>query len=327
MTTDFLKNVHDEINEAVLRYFDAPQETVTHYTSPDGFINIIQGKELWLGNINNVNDTTELDYAFKEIIYPCIRKYNFSNQTLRSKIFSLISRLKERRFTFAYDDEIKFKKVSLFVFSTSFENNSTMLWELYCKNNASKGYAITFDKNKFTDNLCEHNFKSQTNRCEYDSSGRSSSHLLIEGKVIYKRQKQEEIINDYLSHLEYAIEQQNSEKAIQAILDIYVQKFILLALFMKDADFDKENEYRFAVVCDDEYLDTDKNSPPYLVFGTNSGHVVSRLSVPFGAEIIKAITISPFISDVKTLETTKYFLEKNGVPQIDIIHNSPKIRK
>lgn len=96
---------------------------------------------------------------------------------------------------------------------------------------------------------------------------------------------------------------------------------------MKDADFDKENEYRFAVICDDEFIDTNKNNSPYLVFGTSNNNIVSRLAVPFGEELIKSIKISPFISDIEAMETTQYFLKKHGVVGIDAQHNLPKIRK
>lgn len=324
--TDFLISVHNATNEAVLEYFDDSREAVTQYTSPNGFLNIIQSKQLWFGNIINVNDTTEIDYAFKNVIYPCINSYKFANASLRKKIFSFITRLKERKFSFVVDDKIEFKKASIFVFSTSFDSNSTMLWQLYCKNSENKGYSITFDKTTFSANLHECNIRKRDERRNHADSDKYSHHYLIEGKVVYDREKQIEIINDYLSHLEYAIEQQNSDTTIQAITDIYVQKFLLIALFMKDSDFDKENEYRFAVVCDDEFIDANNDNPPFLVFGTNSGNIVSRLAVPFGGEIVKSITISPFIYDVKAVQTTKYFLDKNGFSNIDILHNDPKVR-
>lgn len=324
---DFLINVHDATNEAVLKYFDDKKETVTHYTSPNGFLNIIQSKELWFGNINNVNDITEINYAFNEIINPCIKNYRFLDSSLSDKVLALTEKLKEPKFSFIYGDEIKLKKASIFVFSTSFDDNSTVLWELYCKNSESKGYAITFYKNMFTDILCECNIKAQTNDGEYNSTNNEPHHLLVEGKVIYERKKQIEIVNDYLSHLEDALEQQTSEDTKQALLDIYVQKFILMALFMKDIDFDKEKEYRFAVVCDDEFIDTEKRESSYLVFGTNNGNIVSRLAVPFGVGLIHNTTISPFISDVKAVATTRYFLDKNGITKTDILHKSPKIRK
>lgn len=41
----FLVLVHKTMNDAVLEYFNDTSEAVTHYTSPAGFLNIIQSKE------------------------------------------------------------------------------------------------------------------------------------------------------------------------------------------------------------------------------------------------------------------------------------------
>ena len=149
----FLKLVHEAFNKHVLEYFSDDSQSVTHYTSPNGFISIISNQELWFGNIKNVNDITEIDYAFRKIIYPCVRKFKFQDTTLNDRIITLLAPLRKREFSFPYSDEIKLNKASIFVLSTCLKADSTMLWELYCKNSNKEGYSITLDKECLVDSI------------------------------------------------------------------------------------------------------------------------------------------------------------------------------
>lgn len=315
----FYKSVHDAVNEAVVNYFCNSQNTVAHYASPQGFLNILQSKELWFGNISNVNDLTEVQYAFEEIIYPCVRNYSFSIKNLNERILHRLGDYKNYKFSFVYEDKIKYSNASIFVFSTSLNCDSTMLWNMYCKNNENQGYAIIFDKDNFLNKICE-------GFCAIDKP--TSKHYLMAGQVIYDKEDQRKIVNDYLDHLEYNIKRfdYESERVINKLLDIFIQKFFIMALFMKDSDFDKEQEYRFLAICDDEFIDADKRNPPYLTFVAQKGNIVSRLVMPFTSDLIKQVSISPFNSDINAEETTQYFLNKCGVKNISIIHNKPKIR-
>ena len=219
---EFYKLVHETVNEAILEYFSDSHEIVTHYTSPQGFLSIIQNKTLWFGNVLCVNDLTEVSYAFEKIILPCIRQYHFTKEGLKQKILDHLPNYENCRFSFVHEDHIKYCKASIFVFSTSLNDDSTMLWSMYCKNNGNLGYAINFEKDKFLDNICQAGHS-------LDGSA-EPMFCLMEGKVIYDRESQIEIVNDFLDHIEYKIDEQMSEDVIDKLLEIFLQKFLVMAL-------------------------------------------------------------------------------------------------
>ena len=317
---DFLKLVHEAFNEHTLQYFIDDSKSVFHYTSPEGFINIVTNQELWFGNIKNVNDITEIDYAFRKIIYPCVRKFKFKDNTLNNRIIALMSPLRNREFSFPHTNEIKFKKASIFVLCTSLKEDSTMLWELYCKNSNKEGYSIALDKDRLVDSIIS--------CCQTNEKGNAKSiHYIFQGRVVYDEKKQKEIVNDYLGVLEYNLEKQSTEDIKQEILNIYVQKFLIMAMFMKDDDFDKEQEYRFVVVADDEALDCNLEKKPYLLFNSNNGSIISRLVFPFHKNIIQRVSISPYVTGFKSKEFARYFLDKNSLTDVEIIQGTPKMRR
>lgn len=302
---EFYKLVHETVNEAILEYFSDSHEIVTHYTSPQGFLSIIQNKSLWFGNVLCVNDLTEVKYAFDEIISPCIQQYPFAHETLKQRILNKMPHHGDYKFSFVHKNEIKYCKASIFVFSTCLNNNSTMLWNMYCKSNGNQGFAINFAKDKFLKNI--YDVAQSTHKAAVPGF------YLMEGKVIYDREKQIEIVNNFLDRIEDKIDEQVSEDVIGKLLEIFLQKFLILALFMKDADFDKEQEYRYLVICDEDCLDTNSNNPPYLTFIPQNGNIVSRLVVPYTVDLIMGVTISPYNQDAKAKETTDYFLRKHGI--------------
>lgn len=320
MNNNYCKVVHNTLLESVLDYFKDDSKLVTHYTSPAGFVNIIQHKELWFGNVKNVNDITEINYAFEKIIYPCVNQYKFSMKSLKNKILKRLFALKNRGFYFPRENGIESRKASIFVLSTCLKTDSTMLWELYCKNNDKKGYSITFDKYKLTNSIIT------CTETENSYSGDKSTHYMLEGKVVYDVTKQREIVNKYLEHLECNVEKETTEEGKTKILDIFVQEFLIMALFMKDSEFDKEQEYRFVVVADDVGLDCDVDRKPYLLFGDNNGTIASRLVFQFDSSIIKQVNISPYITIPENEDHVRYFLDKNSLKDEKIVKGSPLMR-
>ena len=194
---------------------------------------------------------------------------------------------------------------------------STMLWNMYCKSNGNQGFAIDFDKDKFLTNI--YNVAQSTHEAA------APGFYLMEGRVIYDREKQIEIVNNFLDRIEDKIDEQVSEAVIGKLLEIFLQKFLILALFMKDADFDKEQEYRYLVICDEDCLDTNSNNPPYLTFIPQNGNIVSRLVVPYTDDLIIGVTISPYNQDVNAQETTDYFLRKHNINRL-LYQSNPKMR-
>lgn len=320
---DFLKLVHIAFSDHVVNYFSFDEHTFTHYTSVDGFLNIIKESEIWFSNISDVNDITEFEYGLQEVILPCINDYKFNDTTLNQKLLEAIKEIQGRNFSFLYEDKIKYSPASIFLFCCSKTENSTLLWNLYSKNTNRDGFSITFDIKDLHDSLLN---KAETDK---NKSNAPHSHYLVSGKIIYDLNEQKKVVRDYLDCLEFNLNKSENEETKNYILRIFVEKLFIMTLLMKSSDFCNENEIRFILIMDDEGLSVpqkgeERNSN--LIFRNVGGFISSKISFKFDRDTIKHIHISPFSKQDNIMPTSKYFLKKYGLKEIEIIHTEPKMR-
>lgn len=294
---------------------------VYHYTSTDGLIGILTRKELWLGNIDDLNDITELNYGFDNIIIPAIDSSNEISEESRQKVRSLIADVRNKTFSLTKEQDAYKCSVNIFVFSTSTSGNAYTMWSNYSKNDNKAGYAISLGKSEVTEAIV-----SALNQ-RTDKPTNIISNYFLSGKIVYKVDDQKRLVEDYLSLLEYNLENK-SEEFKDIIYNAFVEGLLILALFMKDEEFSKENEYRYIVLLADESTDVDDTRKPYLKFINVSGTIMSRLVLPFDATRIKKIVASPYIPDQdKVAQQLQFFTRKCGIPGVDIeTHISKKIR-
>lgn len=317
MDNSFVALIHNAFAETVVNYFGTDETEITHYTSPNAFMNIMQNQELWFGNVDNVNDINEISYAYEKVIIPCVRNFKFKDETLNC---SLLDRINEQRkkqnFTFCPKNAVENKRASFYLLCTCLKADSTMLWNMYSKNEYKEGFSITFDKDKLFDSFCECNGKKNS----------KGVHLIFEGKVEYSLQEQCKKVNEYLSCLEYNLQKNDSKEYKETVLDVFVEKFIIMSLLMKDSDFSKEEEFRIVIVANDDYLDTNKEKGAYLKFSTCKGVISSKLVFKFEKDVIKSVHISPFLNEKNAIKTTEYFLSKTGYDDVNVIQTMPKMR-
>ena len=98
---------------------------------------------------------------------------------------------------------------------------------------------------------------------------------------------------------------------------------------MKSSDFCNEDEIRFILIMDDEGLYAPKKGDERnsnLIFRNVGGFISSKISFKFSRNTIKHIHISPFSKQDNIMPTSRYFLKKYGLEEIEIIHTKPKMR-
>ena len=151
--------------------------------------------------------------------------------------------------------------------------------------------------------------------------------FLVSGKIVYSIEEQTKLVNQYLDLLEYNLDGKTDEFK-EIVYNSFVEGLLMLALFMKDDEFSKEEEYRYAILLADEITDMDKSHKFYLKFINVNGTVMSRLIVPFDSSLVKKIIASPYISEQdKIAQQLQFFARKCGVSNVDIETNiSKKIR-
>ena len=315
------KLVNESFLEGILRALNTEQIfPIYHYTSTDGLIGIISNKEIWLGKIDDLNDITEINYGFDNVIMPAIIVSSAISDKSKKKLIELIKLVRNKNFSLTKGNDAYKCDVNIFVFSTSTNGNAYTMWNNYTKNNNKAGYAISMDNTDVTKAILSATDKTS----ESDNDIKT---FLVSGKIVYSIEEQTKLVNQYLDLLEYNLDGKTDEFK-EIVYNSFVEGLLMLALFMKDDEFSKEEEYRYAILLADEITDMDKSHKFYLKFINVNGTVMSRLIVPFDSSLVKKIIASPYISEQdKIAQQLQFFARKCGVSNVDIETNiSKKIR-
>ena len=315
------KLVNESFLEGILRTLNTDQVfPIYHYTSTDGLIGIISNKEIWLGKIDDLNDITEINYGFDNVIMPAINVSSAISDKSKKKLTELIKLVRNKNFSLTKGNDAYKCDVNIFVFSTSTNGNAYTMWNNYTKNDNKAGYAISMDNTDVTKAILSATDKTS----ESDNDIKT---FLVSGKIVYSMEEQTKLINQYLDLLEYNLDGKTDEFK-EIVYNSFVEGLLMLALFMKDDEFSKEEEYRYAILLADEITDMDKSHKFYLKFINVNGTVMSRLIVPFDSSLVKKIVASPYISEQdKIAQQLQFFARKCGVSNVDIETNiSKKIR-
>ena len=160
---DFTKIVRDAFFEKALEYFQSNIQEVAHYTSSEGLLNIVTNKELWFGNVTDLNDLYELNYGFEQVIKPILLSYDKISKAHKEKIITIIEELKNNHFTLPTTQGSSYEDIRIFILSTSEKENSHNLWNNYTKQANRGGYSIVFDYNALNDSI-ERAFRKNQNK-------------------------------------------------------------------------------------------------------------------------------------------------------------------
>ena len=68
-----------------------------HYTSPNGLMGIVENSEIWFGNILDLNDITEINYAYNEVICPMLKECKVISKKSRDALLNRLPTVYERK--------------------------------------------------------------------------------------------------------------------------------------------------------------------------------------------------------------------------------------
>ena len=310
------------------------QETVYHYTSPNGVYNILKEKTLWFTDCQYLNDVGEFVYIrepFQEAYRMITKERGETNENLYDFIESFFSSPYEDMGIRAMDNQlptnktkIAFKYHRYYVLCASINSDTASLWNYYVKNGMYQGYNLGIDRrimNEWFMRICYKNKQID----------------FLEGKVIYDKKIQIQMIYTELKKL--LIEYDKREKQIngdwqfhdmniecfQEGLYNYIQRW---KLFFKTPAFSSEEEYRFILRVDNSFKADEDLSLKYRVgeSGIITPYIEWACALVGKRKLFKQITLAPMIESNLAKESFKRFLDTEVRQNIEIVQSSIKVR-
>ena len=262
-----------EIDEIHKRHIDniqidAVNGIAFHYTSPSGLLGMLSSNSIWFSDCDYLNDASESDY-FLNLASRVFARKSSSKMTKNFSFTSYLMAMLHSNTTNSTRESLARESERRYIFSLSVDEDTLPLWNNYTKTTDSTGYNIGFNINNLTSSITL-----------------SENQTLLIGRVIYIEDYQEELLNelkeDYLN-LYKKYRNSYQRKYLYAALE---DNILVYSVFMKDAAFKCENEFRIAIF---EKGDISSN----LKFREKSGAFVPYISKEFDLKSISSIMISP----------------------------------
>lgn len=304
------------------------QNVVYHYTSPDGFLEILKGQKLRFTDIRYMNDRSEGIYFVKLLLeymennmgtYPYTEKV--INDLLSLNDYEEIKALKTATVKYTTNINSKVHPARTFLFCTCCDPDSLNMWNYYVKNGSYQGYNIGIRVASFLEEI---------NKSLPDKSNVS----IYYGKVLYQNKEQQNEIKNLFETLEDALSRVGKLSSSKYIATYTLKRYIdLYGVFYKHPQFADEKEYRFVIEVD---VDSENELGDDLVvfsldeskikedFCIRNGVITPFLEVPFANDTISRIYISPMTEfeiakySIRELIDKKRYLKvqihKSGIP-------------
>lgn len=250
-----------EINDETIVY---------HYTKADSLTNIIQANELWLTQIQFMNDVLEIDYA-QDMVETAINNFEYEDKKL------LINEFTKQR------EKINEKA---YILSLSLNKDSLHLWNNYGEKD---GYNIDFS------------FLELANWLKYSVSlnlGAESANRVhcYPGKVQYNKEMQIQILHFWLKkYMEELICLENAKdlkakEIIYKYLEFLWKLLIMSSYLIKQKNHEIENEVRFIILLEED--DHQK------FFRSSNGLIIPCIKMKAEKSLpIRSVTLGPKIHD------------------------------
>ena len=261
-----------------------------HYTSTDALISIISNSKLRFTNCLFLNDMEEYNYILDLI--NC--EYAKRDDDKSLLVYELTKNLFDYYFNYdkyknvneiiayymiSFQNERKFhiEKGGYYVLSGSLKQDLLPLWVYYSKNDRYDGYSIKMNVSSIA------------------SSFKNLEGEFLYGRIIYDKQEQLKIIDDFVEELflKYDIknlDDQQSDDLQNEFFD-YIQ---LIRLFFKRDGFSNEREFRVAINTNGTKNEKNKN----LGFNHSNGVIKPYIEYYFEDGLpIEEIMLSPSIEE------------------------------
>ncbi len=290
-------------------------KVVYHYTSPEGFLGILNGHSLRFTDICYMNDRSEGVYFVKVLLdfidknkdrFPLCE--SIINDLLDSNSFTDIKHLNVTKIKYNINWSKKQKPVRSFVFCTCSDADSLNMWNYYVKNGSYQGYNIGIRIESFLEYVGEMLPNSDTTSIHY-------------GKVLYNLKKQEEEVEALLEIMESSMDNSVGVQTSREMAMWYLKRYIdLYGVFYKHPKFEGEKEYRFVIEAEEDGyrlpfdLGEGRNVRKSITkdFCIKNGIVAPFLTVPFGDNTISRVYISPMTEFDIAKRSIKELIYKNN---------------
>ena len=277
------QEIIDELATIVFTEYDG--KIIYHYTSPIGLKEIVSSGKLWFTKSDYLNDTSELNYIF-ETLEKSIDKGKYNHDFCKYIRNEFIEN-EQRSFNLS--------KYDYYICSLSTEQDGLSLWNYYTKSESKAGYNIAFNSLKLMKSL-----------------GRSTKELRFDmGDIIYDQDEQDDLWNKVLFHLNQVYVDnidlcKNKNEIFSSITNTLIDVVLMYAPFIKHPAFANERERRIVYRVLKTKIENVQVREQHGIF-------VPYLEIPFDINLIKSITISPYVqSDAKMksiqMLATKYKL-------------------
>jgi len=269
-----LSEVTNRVDEVYNKYINLIEkvnetESIYHYTSPSGFLGILDNKALWFTDSDFLNDSSESEY-FHDTFSSVIPKGNgfYINKSFEFKSY-FISSLHANAY---HDGKMTYERKREFRYLASFstDGDNLSLWNYYTKTPTKVGYNFGI------------NLKPFINSIIIDSGQR-----LMHGKVIYDRKVQESILSNMIEEYTAIYKLLSYTYQRNYLFEKLEDNIVYFSMFMKNEAFASENEYRIAIITISDLGKQD------VLFRENGGIFIPFIEKPFDINSINRIGISP----------------------------------
>ncbi len=264
---------------------------LSHYTSLEGLLGIIESKSIWATNILYLNDASELNYAiglFREQVINFREKIRNSATYLVDQFFgTLIEDI---------DNSISSDNYAFFVCSFSEQNDLLSQWRGYCPKGI--GLSLGFKLNDLRKSVKEYAFSIRP--CIYDEKEQINEiNKLIEN-----------------TYNKFTIEKNQNPRSIYSIIlnkssFYFYTEFIGLAPSFKHPKFKEEKEWRIVI-----RVDT-RDKIEMIRFPSGQSMIVPYIEIPLPREgdnlIINKIVVGPTHEPILSKASVEMLLKSKNV--------------
>ena len=308
-------------------------DIVYHYTSPNGILGILQRKALWFTDCQYLNDMGEFVYIrepFKNAYEKLNKECGKSMENLDAFIDSFFISPYEN---LAFNSSKKqgkffrgFNSLRYYVLCASINPDTANMWNYYIKNGAYKGYNLGIDRSFIS---------------KWFSNNKNNEIGFLEGKVIYDKQKQIDMIYNKLEELTNIFEErkksinkddENYDYFLDQLSDDYQSELYDYIhekkLFFKNPAFSCEEEYRFILKVNNDFFENDKLSLKFRAgaSGIITPYIEWKFTLDEKEQLFKQISLAPMMEATLAEESFKRFLAVEVRRNIEIKKSSIKLR-
>lgn len=288
---------------------------IFHYTSPEGFLGILNPENLvlWFSQYDSLNDITEGTHVVK--IYQNVCDDLYKQHEISEEFFQVVRQIEPmKQDLFIYccedatknidEDSLKFETSQQFICCFSRNDDSLPMWNYYAKGDKYEGYniGIFFDISK--------------NEDIQNYYGKGYNFQIVD--VIYNNDRKQQIIRDKIKEIyPYYADNSGNPANIHRIKNVLSYFLKGLSLKFKQRCFQHEQEVR-AILTIPESNDKFK-----IKYRNKAGYIIPYVELSFPKKIVTNIMIGPLINDDMAVNNIKRFVKQNGyLSCIDNIRSS-----